>query len=67
MPIEVQGHVLPLWKPPINIFWDKDYHGCCSTLNICQAILNNRILLNKSQYASDLKFTPFTVHNSYCN
>ena len=45
MPLEVQGHVLPFWKPPINMSQDLDCHGGCSTVNVCQAMLKNRILL----------------------
>ena len=37
--IEVQGRVLPFWKPLINIFKEPDCHGCCTTLNISQAML----------------------------
>ena len=39
VPLKVQGCVLPFWKPPINISKDPDCHGCCSTLNISQAML----------------------------
>ena len=39
MQLEVQGRVLPFWKPQINISKEPDYHGCCSALNICQAML----------------------------
>ena len=27
MQLEVQGHVLPFWKPPINISKEPDCHG----------------------------------------
>ena len=39
MPLEVQGQILPFWKPLINTFQDLDCHGCCSTLKGCQAML----------------------------
>ena len=39
MQIEVQGRALPFWKPPINIFKEPDCHGCCSALNVYQAML----------------------------
>ena len=47
MPIEVQGHVLPFWKPQINMSWDLDCQRYFSTLNLCQTMLKNGILLNK--------------------
>ena len=47
MPPEVQGHVLPFWKPPVNILWDLDCHWCCSTLNVCQAMLKNCIRVSR--------------------
>ena len=43
MYLEVQGRVLPFWKPPINISMEPDCHGCCSALNVCQAMLKNCI------------------------
>ena len=64
MSLEVQVHVLPFWKPLINISKDPDSHGCCSTLNVCQTITINRNLLNKSLYVSDLKCTPLYVWRS---
>ena len=36
---EIQDCVLPFWKPPINISKKPYCHGCCSTLNISQAML----------------------------
>ena len=39
MPLEVQGPVLPFWKPLINISKEPDCHGCCSALNISQGML----------------------------
>ena len=47
MQLEVQGRVLPFWKPQINISKDPDCHGCCSTLNVCQAMLKNCIPLSR--------------------
>ena len=38
VPLDVQGRVLPFWKPLINIFKEPECHGCCSTLNISQAM-----------------------------
>ena len=46
-PFEVQGRVLPFWKPPINIFKEPDCHGCCCTLNLCQAMLKNCIRVSR--------------------
>ena len=43
MYLEVQGRVLPFWKPLINISKEPDCHGCCSALNVCQAMLKNCI------------------------
>ena len=43
MYLEVQGRVLPFWKPLINIFKEPDCHGCWSALNVCQAMLKNCI------------------------
>ena len=45
MQLEVQGRVLPFWKPPINISKDPDCHGCCSALNISQVMLKIVFLL----------------------
>ena len=45
VPLEVQGRVLPFWKPPINISKDPDCHGCCSALNISQVMLKIVFLL----------------------
>ena len=50
MPLEVQGHVVPFWKPPINISLDLNSHECCSTLNVCQAVFKFGILFNKLLY-----------------
>ena len=47
MPLDVQGRVLPFWKPPINIFEEPDCHGCCSALNVCQAMLKNCIRVSR--------------------
>ena len=44
---EVQGCILPFWKPPINISEEPDCHGCCSTLNVCQAMLKNCICVSR--------------------
>ena len=43
MYLEVQGRVLPFWKPLINISKEPDCHGCWSALNVCQAMLKNCI------------------------
>ena len=45
VPLEVQGRVLPFWKPLINIFKEPDCHGCCSALNVSQAMLKIVFLL----------------------
>ena len=60
-PLEVQGNVLSFWKPLINISWDLDCHGCCSTVTVCQAMLKNHILLNSLLYAFDLNWTELYV------
>ena len=44
VPPEVQGRVLPFWKPLINIFKELDCHGCFSALNISQAMLKIAII-----------------------
>ena len=31
MPLEVQGHVVPFRKPPINISLEPGCQGCCTT------------------------------------
>ena len=53
MPLEVQGRVLPFWKPLINIFKELDCHGCCSALNISQAML--KIVFLQVSYYKRLK------------
>ena len=53
MPLEVQGRVLPFWKPPINISKEPDCHGCCSTLNISQGML--KIVFFLASYCKRLK------------
>ena len=64
MPLEVQGRVLLFWKPPINIFKEPDCHGCCSTLNVCQAMLKNCIRVSRlmqrtvQQYQFDFLLHP---------
>ena len=45
MHLEVQGRVLPFWKPPINILKEPDCHWCCSALNISQAMVKIEIYL----------------------
>ena len=52
MPIEVQGHVLPFWKPPINISLDLDCQGYSSSFSVKKAMLKNGVSFNKSLYAS---------------
>ena len=29
-PLEVQGHIVPFWKPPINVSLDPGCQGCCT-------------------------------------
>ena len=45
MLLEVQGRILPFWKPLINIFKKPDCHGCFSALNISQVMLKIVFLL----------------------
>ena len=47
MHLKAQGRVLPFWKPPINISKEPDCHGCCSALNVCQAMLKNCICVSR--------------------
>ena len=47
VPLEVQGCALPFRKPPIHIFKEPDCHGCCSALNVSQAILKNCICVSR--------------------
>ena len=57
MYLEVQGRVLPFWKPLINVSKEPDCYGCWSALNVCQAMLKNCI------HFSTLMHT--TVHTSF--
>ena len=61
IPLEAQDCFLPFCKSPINISWDPNCQGCGGTLNVCQAMLINGILLKKLLYASDLKWTPLYI------
>ena len=61
-PLEAQGHVLHIWKPPINICLEPDCQGGCSVLKVCLVMLKSWGLLNKLLYASDLLCTPLYIH-----
>ena len=58
MPLEVQGCVLPFWKPPINISKEPDCHGCCNALNVCQAMLKNCMRVSRLMHKTVLKCIP---------
>ena len=45
--LEVQGHVVPFWKPPINVNLEPGYQGCCPTWNVDQGLLKNGVLLHR--------------------
>ena len=53
MQLEVQGGVLPFWKPPINISREPDCHGCCSALNVYQAMLKNCICVSRLMHRTN--------------
>ena len=42
MQLEVQGRVLPFWKPLLSKV--PDCHGCCRALNVYQAITVSRLM-----------------------
>ena len=66
MYLEVQGCVLPFWKPLINIFKEPDCHGCWSALNICQAMLKYCIHFSTLMHTTVLQMLvvhPKSAHN----
>ena len=57
MSLEIQEHVLPLWKPPIKICLEPACQVDSSILKVRQVMLNSWGLLDKLLYASDLLCT----------
>ena len=66
--LEIRGHILPFWKPPIKIYLEPDCQGGRSILKVRQAMLKSLGLLNKLLYASDLLWAPlymtYILHTS---